>query len=69
MYYIDRDCTHFRTILSYLRNGAHFEARTLPSDDRVLVELLIEARFYICEGLQEITQAKLEQVNGSKDRF
>ena len=69
MYYIDRDCTHFRTILSYLRNGAHLEARTLPSDERVLVELLIEARFYTCERLQEIIQAKLEQVTGSKDRF
>ena len=69
MYYIDRDCTHFRTILSYLRNGAHLEARTLPSDERVLVELLIEARFYMCERLQEIIQAKLEQVTGSKDRF
>ena len=69
MYHIDRDCTHFRTILSYLRNGAHLEARTLPSDERVLVELLIEVRFYMCERLQEIIQAKLEQVTGSKDRF
>ena len=69
MYYIDRDCTYFRTILSYLRNGAHLEARTLPSDERVLLELLIEARFYMCERLQEIIQAKFEQVTGSKDRF
>ena len=44
-YYIDKDPSQFRLILNYLRGGAHIESRTLPSDERYLLELLLEARF------------------------
>ena len=64
-YYIDRDPSHFRLIINYLRGGAH----TLPSDERYLLELLVEARFYVCDRLQEIVQGKLREVTGSKDPF
>ena len=69
MYYIDRDGSHFRHILNYLRNGAPFDAEVLPDDRRTLLELLTEARFYMCQRLQEIICKKLEQVTGSKDQF
>ena len=69
MYYIDRDGSHFRHILNYLRNGAHIDAEVLPDDRRTLLELLTEARFYMCQRLQEIICKKLEQVTGSKDQF
>ena len=68
-YYIDRDPSHFRLILNYLRGGAHIEARTLPSDERYLCELLVEARFYMCDRLQEIIQGKLREVTGSREPF
>ena len=69
MYFIDRDSTHFRLILMYLRNGAHIDAGVLPDDRRSLLELLVEARFYMCQRLQEIICEKLQQVTGSKDQF
>ena len=69
MYYIDRDGSRFRHILNYLRNGAHIDAEVLPDDRRTLLELLTEARFYMCQRLQEIICKKLEQVTGSKDQF
>ena len=64
-FYLDRDPTHFRYILNYLRGGAHIESTTLPNDERSLMELLVEARFYMCERLQEIVLAKLRKVTGS----
>ena len=69
MYFIDRDSTHFRLILMYLRNGAHIDAGVLPDDRRSLLELLVEARFYMCQRLQEIICEKLQRVTGSKDQF
>ena len=68
-YYIDRVPSHFRLILNHLRGGAHIEARTLPSDERYLLELLVEARFYMCDRLQEIIQGKLREVTGSREPF
>ena len=64
-FYLDRDPTHFRYILNYLRGGAHIESTTLPNDERSLMELLVEARFYMCVRLQEIVLAKLRKVTGS----
>lgn len=52
-----------------LRNGAHIDAEVLPDDRRSLLELLTEARFYMCQRLQEIICKKLEKVTGSKDQF
>ncbi|PFX18190.1 BTB/POZ domain-containing protein KCTD6 [Stylophora pistillata] len=46
-YFIDRDGTHFRCILNYLRTGK----LVLPEDTVVRRELLSEAEFYQIEGI------------------
>ena len=48
-YFIDRDGTHFRYILNYLRTGE----LTVPGDKIVRKELLAEAKFYQVEGIIE----------------
>ena len=45
-YFIDRDRTHFRYILNYLRTGK----LDVPQDETVREELLNEAEFYKIEG-------------------
>ena len=42
-YFIDRDGTHFRYILNYLRTGQ----LVVPEDNTVRRELLTEAEFYL----------------------
>ena len=46
-YFIDRDGTHFRYILNYLRTGE----LVVPDDKTIRHELLIEAKFYQVEGM------------------
>ena len=46
-YFIDRDGTHFRHILNYLRTGK----LVLPEDMVVRRELLTEAKYYQIEGI------------------
>ena len=46
-YFIDRDGTHFRYILNYLRTGRLL----LPDDELVRDELLAEAEFYQIRGI------------------
>jgi len=46
-YFIDRDGTHFRHILNYLRSGQ----LTVPDDKILRRELLAEAEFYQVEGI------------------
>ena len=46
-YFIDRDGTHFRYILNYLRTGQLI----VPQDKTVCKELLVEAEFYQVEGI------------------
>ncbi|PFX14186.1 BTB/POZ domain-containing protein KCTD6, partial [Stylophora pistillata] len=46
-FFIDRDGTHFRYILNYLRTGE----LVVPDDKTVRHELLIEAKFYQVEGI------------------
>jgi len=46
-YFIDRDGTHFRYILNYLRTGQLI----VPQDKTVFKELLAEAEFYQVEGI------------------
>lgn len=67
IYFFDRDPSHFRFILNYLRNGAHIEASTLPSEEKTLMEMLVEARFFMLSRLQEIILERLGQVNGSRE--
>ena len=49
-YFVDRDGTHFRYILNYLRDGG-FREGTLPHEHSFLNELLTEAEFYQIPGL------------------
>ena len=46
-YFIDRDGTHFRYILNYLRTGQLL----VPKNEIIRVELLAEAEFYQIEGI------------------
>ena len=54
-YFIDRDGTHFRYILNYLRTG-HL---IVPKDEMVRRELLAEAEFYQVEGVINELTARL----------
>ena len=49
-YFIDRDGTHFRYILNYLRDGGIKEG-ALPQSDTLYTELLTEAEYYQLHGL------------------
>lgn len=44
-YFLDRDGTHFRHILNYLRDDA-LDYSTLPTEPKALRELLREAKYY-----------------------
>ena len=57
-FFIDRDGTHFRHILNYLRDGCIKEG-TLPCNETVLRELLTEAEYFQLSGLTEIIGAML----------
>ena len=46
-YFIDRDGTHFRYILNYLRTGQLI----VPKDEIIREELLAEAEFFQVEGM------------------
>ena len=49
--FVDRDPTHFRYILNWLRGS-----RFLPEDDATLQELLIEADYYSISSMVEAIQ-------------
>lgn len=51
-YFIDRDGTHFRYILNYLRDGCVKEG-TLPQNENVWRELLTEAEYFQLAELVE----------------
>ena len=53
-YFIDRDGTHFRYILNYLRTGRLI----VPKDEILREELLAEAEFYQVEGMIKALTAK-----------
>ena len=53
-YFIDRDGTHFRYILNYLRTGKLI----VPKDEIVREELLVEAEFYQVEGIIKALTAR-----------
>ena len=53
-YFIDRDGTHFRYILNYLRTGQLI----VPKDEIIREELLAEAEFYQVEGIIKVLTAR-----------
>ena len=53
-YFIDRDGTHFRYILNYLRTGQLI----VPKDEITREELLAEAEFYQVEGIIKVLKPR-----------
>ena len=64
-YFIDRDGTHFRYILNYLRDGG-FRNDTQPSDVTIVKELLTEAEYYHLSGLVALLK---DYASGLRFRF
>ena len=54
-YFIDRDGTHFRYILNFLRDG-EIKDGTLPDSESLWRELLAEADYYQLSDLAEYLQ-------------
>ena len=61
--FIDRDPTHFRLILNFLRGGV-----VMPTDARSLHELRIEADFYCLPQLVSTIDEKLAPTTRPGDR-
>ncbi len=59
-YFIDRDGTHFRYILNYLRDGGLREA-VLSKDSEFLGEMLTEAEYYQINSLVTLLKDRLRQ--------
>ncbi|XP_013396002.1 uncharacterized protein LOC106163078 [Lingula anatina] len=66
-YFIDRDGTHFRYILNYLRDGEVKEG-TMPDNESFYNELLIEAEHYQIRGLVEHLKNLIRQCGKPKRR-
>ena len=56
-YFIDRDPTHFRYVLNYLRDG---NVSCIPQKIELLREILQESSFYAIEGLTTLLEKDLK---------
>jgi len=63
-YFIDRDGTHFRYVLNYLRDNTVI----LPPNYLLHMELLKEADFYQLDGLAEIIKQNLKRLDPDTDK-
>ena len=62
VFFFDRDPSHFRIILGYLRNNCCMEKRMLPHEPKYLHELIIEARFYKLFGLVVLLEERIKDL-------
>ena len=62
-YFIDRDATHFRYILQYLRDGKV----VLPEVMSDLKQLLIEAKFYGMDSMVQGIETEIQTLKSRKD--
>jgi len=62
--FIDRDGTHFRHILNFLRSGV----LNIKSDITLHNELLVEADYYQIQGLKDLLQVTLPKISGNEDK-
>ena len=59
-FFIDRDGTHFRHILNYLRDGKEV-VESFPKSADVLLELIRETKFYQLDGLTSVLKPLLRE--------
>jgi hypothetical protein len=62
VFFFDRDPSHFRIILGYLRNNCCMEKRILPHEPKYLYELITEARFYKLFGLVVLLEERIHDL-------
>lgn len=60
--FIDRDPSHFKVILNYLRYDLNINAAVLPRERKYLIELKQECEYYRVKGLLKIVKKKLKYV-------
>jgi hypothetical protein len=63
IYFMDRDPSHFRHILNYLRNGGTVRMDTLPRERRYLREMQAEAAAYHLAHLVALLQQRCDQLS------
>ncbi len=61
-YFIDRDGTHFRCILNYLRNGEEVVESFSRLSADVVSDLLCEAKFYQLDGLVKVLLREIDVI-------
>ena len=62
-YFIDRDPTHFRHILNYLRGCGNTGKKVYTEVPETLTEILEEAQFYQIQGLSALLARRIEKIN------
>jgi hypothetical protein len=65
-YFIDRDGTHFRYILNYLRDDG-FRENSLPENRGILTELRTEAQYYQLNGLVQLLDQMLQRLDDDSE--
>ena len=65
-FFIDRDGTHFRFILNYLRDDG-FRENSLPENKSVLTELHTEAQYYQLNGLVLLLEQMLQKLDDDQE--
>ena len=58
--FIDRDSSHFKVILNYLRCDLDLKPATLPKKRRHLIELKKECYYYRVKGLRKMVKRRLK---------
>ena len=66
-FFIDRDGTHFRHILNYLRDGEEV-VESFPKSLEVLSELIREAKFYQLDSLIALLKPLLQEIDVSNQK-
>ena len=60
--FLDRDASHFKLILNYLRYDGDIMPAMLPREKRHLQELLKECEYYRIQGLYKIVKRRLKHL-------
>ena len=60
--FLDRDASHFKVILNYLRYDGDINPAVLPKERRYLLELQKECEYYRLKGLKKLVKKRLKQL-------